>query len=189
MIAINLSPFPILETKRLLLREIDSSDVKDVFSFRSNEEAMKYISRPIAKTEDDVLTLINLMKNFHEKEQGISWGICYKENSTIIGTIGYVNIDKENHRGEIGYMLHPDYHRKGIMQEAIETIINVGFQQFNFHSISATIHPDNIASRNILLKNKFVQEAHFKEDFFYNGVFMDTVIFGLLKKSYLQKLS
>jgi ribosomal-protein-alanine N-acetyltransferase len=77
-------------------------------------------------------------------------------------------------------MLHPDYHRQGIMQEAIETLIEYGFGKMLLHSIYANIHPDNNASRSILLKNSFVKEAHFREDFYYDGKFLDTVVFGLL---------
>ncbi|MFY7965284.1 MAG: GNAT family N-acetyltransferase [Chitinophagaceae bacterium] len=174
------SSFPIIETKRLLLRQMNSNDVQDLFAFRSNEEAMKYISRPIAKTIDDALGVINLMQELYKNEKAINWGICYKQTNTIIGTIAYMNIDTQNFRAEIGYMLHPDYHRKGIMQEAIETLINFGFEEMQLHSIYANIHPNNEASKGLLLKNSFIQEAHFREHFFYEGKFLDSLVFGLL---------
>lgn len=182
MIDNNLQPFPVLETNRFILRQIIRQDVQDMFDFRSNENAMKYISRPIAKKLEDVLGVIDLMERLLESQQAINWGICYKENNKIIGTIAYMNIDKANSRAEIGYMLHPNYHRQGMMQEVLETIIQFGFQQFKLHSIYANVHPDNTASNSILLKNGFVKEAHLKENYFYDGEFLDTVIFGLLNK-------
>ena len=181
MLTLSLHPFPVLETNRLLLRQITNDDAQDIFEFRSSEEAMKYISRPIAKTIDDALNLIALMDSLYQKEVVI-WGICYKETNTIIGTIAYLDIDKENHRAEIGYMLHPNYHRIGLMQEAIETIIKFGFEHFKLHTIAANVAPDNIASKNILIKNGFEQQAHLKENFFYNGEFLDTAIFCLKNK-------
>ena len=71
------------------------------------------------------------------------------------------------------------------MQEAIEPVIDWGFNTIQLHSIEATVNPDNIASKNILLKNGFVQEAYFKENFYYEGQFLDTVIFSLLKSKNL----
>ncbi len=180
MVSINFTSFPIIETERLVLRQITNDDVDDVFAFRSNKEAMQYISRPIAITTEDALRVITLMSDFYANEKGISWGICFKDANKVIGTIGFVHIDKDNFRAEIGYMLHPAYHRQSIMQEAIQPVIDFGFNTMQLHSIEATVAPDNIASKNILLKNGFVQEACFKENFYYEGQFLDTVIFSLL---------
>ncbi len=173
--------FPVIETERLLLRKIVSNDVDDVFAFRSNKVAMQYISRPIAVTIDDALKVIDLMNNFYANEKGISWGICLKSDNKVIGTIGYVSIDKDNFRAEIGYMLHPGFHKQGIMQEAILPIIEFGFSVMQLHSIEANVNPENTASKNILVKNGFVQEAYFKENFYYQGQFLDTVIFSLFQ--------
>ena len=181
MVSINFASFPIIATERLVLRQIINDDVNDVFAFRSNKEAMQYISRPIAETTEDALKVITIMSDFYANEKGISWGICFKDANKVIGTIGYVHIDKDNFRAEIGYMMHPAYHRQSIMQEAIKPIIDFGFNTMQLHSIEANLHPDNIASKDILLKNGFAQEAYFKENFYYEGQFLDTVVFSLLK--------
>jgi ribosomal-protein-alanine N-acetyltransferase len=181
MLSINFGSFPIIATERLLLRQIRVDDVDDVFAFRSNKKAMQYISRPIATTTEDVLKLITMMNDFYANNKAISWGICFKDTNKVIGTIGYVKIDTNNFRAEIGYMLLPTYHRQSIMQEAIKPVIDFGFNTIQLHSIEAIVHPDNIASKNILLKNGFVQEAYFRENFYYDGEYLDTVIFSLLK--------
>jgi ribosomal-protein-alanine N-acetyltransferase len=48
----------------------------------------------------------------------------------------------------------------------------------NLHSIEGIIDPDNLASAQVLLKNGFVKEAHIKENEFYQGRFLDTVIYS-----------
>jgi ribosomal-protein-alanine N-acetyltransferase len=48
------------------------------------------------------------------------------------------------------------------------------------HLAEAVIDPRNIPSRGVLEKLGFVQEAHFKENHFYNGQFFDSVHFSLL---------
>ena len=50
MLAVNFSPFPELETNRLLLRQPMLTDAQDFFILRSNTLVMKYVNRPIAKT-------------------------------------------------------------------------------------------------------------------------------------------
>mgnify|MGYP003533459009 FL=1 len=68
------------------------------------------------------------------------------------------------------------------MKEALDKALQFGFRTLNFHSIEAVIDPRNTASENLLVKANFKKEAHFKENFFYNNEFLDTVIYSLLKK-------
>ena len=55
MLNINFTPFPNLETEQLYLRRVSKEDVNEIFALRSNKETMKYIPRPLAKTNEDVL--------------------------------------------------------------------------------------------------------------------------------------
>lgn len=48
------------------------------------------------------------------------------------------------------------------------------------HSIGANVNPDNVPSIKLLERNKFIREAYFKENVFYNSRFIDTVIYSLL---------
>ena len=66
------------------------------------------------------------------------------------------------------------------MSEAIEKVIQFGFNNMKLHSIEANINPDNLASAQLLKKFKFVKEAYFKENYFFNGKFLDSEIYSLL---------
>jgi ribosomal-protein-alanine N-acetyltransferase len=46
-------------------------------------------------------------------------------------------IFKKNYRGEIGFILHPDHWRKGIMKEAINAVVDYGFTVLGLHSIAS----------------------------------------------------
>ena len=66
------------------------------------------------------------------------------------------------------------------MQEAVAAVLSYGFSAIKLHSVEANINPANVASKKLLEKNGFVQEAYFKENFYYNGRFMDAPIYALL---------
>jgi ribosomal-protein-alanine N-acetyltransferase len=83
-----------------------------------------------------------------------------------------------HYRAEIGYVLHPQHQGKGLMTEAMKAVIHYAFEVMQLHSIEANINPLNIASKQVLLKNGFVQEAYFRENFYFNGVFLDSMIFS-----------
>ncbi|MFV5699224.1 GNAT family N-acetyltransferase [Flavobacterium sp. ZT3R17] len=182
MLSINFNPFPILETKRLLLRRVDANDVNEIFALRSNPETMKYIPRPLLKTKEDALEHIAMIDAKIENNEGINWGITLKNDPKLIGIIGHYRIKPEHFRAEIGYMLLPEFNGKGIIPEAVKEVVDYGFNVIKLHSIEAIIDPENFGSEKVLQKNGFIKEAHLKENEFYDGRFLDTVIYSLLNK-------
>lgn len=183
MLEINFEPFPILETTQIILRRVTNGDVNEVFELRSNPEIMKYIPRPLVKTNEEALDHIALIDSKIENNEGINWAITLKGNPKLIGIIGHYRIKPEHFRAEIGYVLLPEYHGKGIITEAIKCAVYYGFNVMGLHSIEAIIDPRNSASEKVLQKNGFKKEAHLLENEFYDGVFLDTVIYSLLKKN------
>lgn len=181
MLTPNFSPFPVLVSERLLLRQMTLDDAPAVQRLRSNTDVMKYINRPLTKTVEEAEKWISVVIDTLERNDGISWCICLKENpAEHVGSIGLWRIDKENHRAEIGYMLEPHLQGKGLMFEAIKPVLHFGFAEMKLHSIEAQIDPRNAASAALLVKAGFEQEGYFKENYYLGGKFADTAIFSLL---------
>lgn len=179
MLTLNFNPFPNLETERLLLRRVLLSDVNEVFALRSNEEVMKYIPRPIAKTIADAAAHIETIDNTIDNNEGINWAITLKGSNQLIGVIGHYRIQPNNYRAEVGYILNPSFQRQGIIVEAMKEVVEYGFKEMKLHSIEAVIDPNNSGSEKVLIKSGFIKEAHFIENQFYQGKFLDTVIYSL----------
>jgi ribosomal-protein-alanine N-acetyltransferase len=182
MLDINFTPFPNLETERLYLRRVAKEDVNEIFALRSDKQTMKYIPRPLVKTNEDALAHIAMIDEKIENNEGINWAITLKKDLKLIGLIGHYRIKPEHFRAEIGYMLLPEYHGKGIITEATKATVKYGFEIMKLHSIEAIIDPENLASEKVLQKSGFVKEAHFKENEYYEGRFLDTVIYSILNK-------
>ncbi|RZL52011.1 MAG: N-acetyltransferase [Pedobacter sp.] len=181
MLQLNFNSFPALETERLILRAHTNADANALFALRNNEDVMRYIDRENPKDVQETEAKIKLVHDGFNNKTSIAWVIALKENpSEMIGEIGYYRTDLANHRAEIGYMLRPDLWRKGIISEALNEVISFGFTEMKLHSISANINPGNSASRQILLKHGFEKEAYFKEDYYFQGKFLDSEIYGLI---------
>ena len=179
--------FAELETERLTLKKIDESDVNEIFHLRSDEEMMRYIPRPLCRTDEDALKLIRMIQQGMAKHESINWGICLKPSRQLIGTVGYVRMQAEHNRAELGYMLDKRHHNKGLMKEAVAKVIEFGIEQMGLHTIEAVIDPDNIASEVILKHFGFVKEAHFRENFLYEGKYLDAVHYTLFESAYQSK--
>ncbi|MEP6616564.1 MAG: GNAT family N-acetyltransferase [Ginsengibacter sp.] len=183
MLELSFSPFPEIQTERLLLRRMVIGDAQEVLNLRSNEEVMKYIDRKRAGNVEDALEWIRVIEDALDNNFGITWGMSLRDDpSRLIGSIGFWRIIKEHYRAEVGYMLHPEFWRQGIMKEALQTVIEFGFNQLHFHSIEAHINTGNHASACILTNTGFIQEAYFKEDFFFEGTFRDTAVYSRLQQ-------
>jgi len=183
MLEVDFLPFPILKTERLLLRRVNENDADEILALRSNEEVMQYIPRPFLKNKEEALELIEMFDDKIENGIGINWGITYLDNpDKIIGIIGHYRLKPEHYRAEVGYMLFPEYKRQGIVSEALQKVVEYGFQVMKLHSIEAILDPKNIGSEKVLLKNGFVKEGHFIEKEFYEGRFLDSLVYSKLNK-------
>lgn len=184
MLQTNFSPFPILKSDRLLLRQVTENDVDQIFEIRSNPKTMEFIPRPLAKTKDDALELITMITDKIAANTDINWAITRNGSPELIGLIGHYRINHDNYRSEIGYILNAKYHNNGIITEAIHLILNYGFTVLQLHSVAAIIDPCNFASEKVLQKNGFVKEAHLIENERFNEKFIDTVIYSLLRRNF-----
>lgn len=181
MCTLSFQPFPTLATPRLILRRPGLEDAADLFLLRSDPEVMRYIPRPIAQSEGEVVALIEMINDFTQKGERINWAMEWRETGEIIGLLGYVNIKPEHKRAEVGYSLARAWHRRGIMREALQEVLRYGFEGMNMHSIEAVLDAENVASARLLERAGFRQEAHFREDFLWEGVFRNSLHYGLLR--------
>lgn len=187
MLSLNFKPFPNLVSERLTFRQLTTKDAKAVLELRSNPETMKYIPRPLLTNIEEALLHINMINDKIEANIDINWAVTEKNSDNCIGIMGFYRTKPENYRTELGYMILPQYHNKGYVSEAVNTLLDFAFDILNFHSVEAIIDPKNIPSEKVLLKNGFVKEAHLVENEFYNGQFIDTVIYSLLKRNFRKK--
>jgi [ribosomal protein S5]-alanine N-acetyltransferase len=180
MLQFDFTPFPTLETARLSLRQLQKDDAADYFFLLSDEDVMRYMDAPKCESIDIAAEKIEKMNTEIAENKSIVWGISLKDDKRLIGAIGFWKISAYHHRGEIAYRLHPDFWRKGLMTEALKEVLNYGFEKMNLHSVEANVSPSNEASKQLLLAQNFVLEAHFRENYYFDGQFLDSHIYSLL---------
>ena len=178
MLTVHFPAFPTLHTPRLLLREVTPDDAAAVFKMRSDERVMRYLGRPLHTDISETVLLIEAYREGFAQNESVTWAIRLHEQPALIGTVGFWKMDKAHHRTEIGYSLRADHWRQGIMDEAMTAAVEYCFRTLNFHSIEANTAPENEASGRLLEKHGFVQEAYFRENFYFDGKFLDSRIYS-----------
>ena len=173
---------PILQTRRITLNPLKSADSAAILKLRSNPEVMRYMDSDPCINLEDAEMFICRQNEANKENEGASWGIFLKDSAKVIGYAGFWRINHTHLRGELGYALDPDYWRSGLMTEALHCIARYGFKELGLHSIEANVNPNNSSSVALLLKLGFKLEAHFRENFSFEGVFHDSLIYSLLEE-------
>jgi ribosomal-protein-alanine N-acetyltransferase len=183
MLLLNFNPFPFLSTERLNLRRISDEDEKEIFFLRSDKEMLQFLDRDPAQSIDEAREWIRMINKGIDDNQYIAWAIALKNDPLLIGTITFWNVKYEHYRAEIGYALHPLFQGRGLMNEAMTAVINYGFDSLKLHSIEANVNPSNAPSIRLLERSGFIREAYHRENYYYNGHFLDSAIYSLINSS------
>ncbi len=165
-----------LKTKRLILRAARQDDLHDLFAIFSDPRAMKYWST--APHESPTRTQENLDRLIAAAQVQLIYFVI-EMNERVIGTAG---MHKEN---EIGFLLHPDYWRQGIVTEAMAAIIPHIFATTDVTQLTADADPDNAASVGLLHSLGFQETGRAKDTYCIDGVWSDSVYFALQRADYL----
>lgn len=173
--------FPILESERLIFREIGSNDSNDIFQLRSNAEVMKYMDSPVWVSIKEAEAFIKAIIDSFINKNGISWGIIEKSSNNFIGYFGFWKIITEHCRAEIGYALKPEYWCSRYMTETFGTMIPFGFNNIKLHSVYGDVNPNNQGSIKLLEKFGFKKEAYYRENLLFNNKYLDSVVYTLLE--------
>jgi ribosomal-protein-alanine N-acetyltransferase len=151
------TPFPVLTTARLTLRQLLITDEQEIFTLRSDSEINKYLDRQISRTIDDARNFINKVNENINKNDSLYWAITLSNKNTLVGTICLFSFSDEKDTCEIGYELLTNYQGQGIMTEAVEKVIDYALNTIKVQKIEASLHKDNQSSIRLLDKFSFKQ--------------------------------
>lgn len=101
--------FPVLETKRLWLRELQAEDAPAIFAMRANARVGRFIARPEMEKSEDAESLTQKAREAFYEKRGIAWAGVVKATGEMIGTCGFNQIDTPNLHAEIGGEMAVDF--------------------------------------------------------------------------------
>lgn len=158
-----------IETERLILREMISSDDVGMFELDSNPEVHLFLgNKPVKSIEESRKYIENIRQQYVDNGTG-RWAVILKETNEFIGWSG-IKLIKEpinNHQNfyEIGYRFIQKHWGKGYATEAGLAFVNYAFNQMKVENLYAYADAGNEGSRKILEKlgmnyiNSFIYEG------------------------------
>jgi len=154
----------VLETQRLLLRPVKTTDLDDLFRIYGDPATNTF--NP-AGPYPDISHTRNVLARWtqHWVDHGFgNWAITEKESPEHIIGFGGLSIRCfENEAvNNLGYRFETDVWGKGYATELARFSVNFGFRKLDHQEISATVRANHLASQNVLTKSglRFVKEIH-----------------------------
>jgi [ribosomal protein S5]-alanine N-acetyltransferase len=180
MPAAEMLSFPVIKTKRLVLRQMVLSDVDSVFSFKSDREVTSmYGQDPHQSIDQTAQWIENNIQGFLQRTS-FMWSIARLEDDIAIGGCCFWNIDQDSLHAEIGYELGKDNWGQGIAREALIGILDYGFRELGFHRVEACPLARNERSIRLLQGLGFQYEGKLSERILFKDKYLDQLYYGIL---------
>ena len=177
--------FEIKINEKLSLKLRHEEDAEAIFSLTDkNREHLRawlpWVDATVS-SEDTKKFIVECQEKFEQKK-GADFGIWYE--GQWIGSMGFHTIRLDNEWAEIGYWIGKDFEGKGIMTECVKSVIKYGFEELNLHRIQIKCDSRNLRSKAIPERLGFVFEGAARENRKKDGVFSDSLTFGLLRNEW-----
>ena len=175
---------PTLETPRLRLRKLNMRDAQDIFDYSQDPQVARFVLWEAQTSLSDARSYIRYMLRKYRLGEPASWGIEWKETQKIIGTIGFMWIQRDNAAAEVGYSLSRAYWTRGIMTEALREILRYGFRSMNLNRIEAQHETENPASGAVMRKCGMQREGTLRQRLLNKGKFVDVELYAILRRDF-----
>ena len=174
------TPFPSLETERLLLREFLIADAPVVQRLAGDERISRTTFVPHPYEDGMAAEWIRSQARDYRAGKAINFAIVAMEEGTLVGSIG-LRLSPTHRRGELGYWIGVPYWGRGYCTEAGRAVVRWAFEALDLHRVCAPHFASNPASGRVLEKIGMRAEGHLRDHYFRDGKYEDSVFWGILR--------
>lgn len=169
-----------IETKRLILRPVILQDAKDMYEYTKVEETTYFVF-PMHQSITD--TKNNIDNCFMAAPLG-KYGIELKDTRQLIGTID-LRVKESQNNAELGYTLNKKYWGNGIIPEACQALLKLGFEELNLIRIYAYHDVENLNSGRVMDKIGMKKEEVIPDARCSKGKVVTLVLQGITQNEWL----
>ena len=169
----------IIETDRLILREMQQSDYPALSQILQDTDVM-YAYEGAFSDEETQQWLDKQIDNYDKHGFGL-WAVTLKTTGEMIGQCGLtMQKYKDDQVLEVGYLFQKAYWHKGYAAEAAIACRNYAFEQLNADEVFSIIRDNNTASQNVAKRNAMAIKDTFVKH--YRGIDMPHYLFSVKRE-------
>lgn len=178
------SHMPELETERLTLRPMRVCDAADMYDYAHRPEVTRYLLWSPHPDVQHTRRYLEYLATRYRLGQFYDWALIDKASGCMIGTCGFVRFEIAHNSAEIGYVLNPDYHGKGLMTEAVKRVLRFGFSVLGLQRVEARYMVENAASRRLMERVGMSFEGIHRRMMLVKGQYRDIGICAILANEF-----
>ncbi len=180
-------PLPIA-TDRLVLRSATDDDVDAVLAYCGDHEVTRYL--PFGPMDRAAVAARlgrwrDALAAGPEADVDADWPLTLlaEHRGQVIGDVmlRFAPDGGARSMAELGYVFHPGAGGRGLATEAARTMVDLAFGPGGCHRVFARLDPRNSASARLCERLGMTREAHLRRDFWDDGEWSDTAIYGVLR--------
>lgn len=178
----------VLETPRLILRPFVMEDAAAMYkNWATDPEVTKYLTWMPHTSVQESEEIIGMWVKGYEKRTTYQWAMEDRDTGEIIGCIGVVGINDGFLSCEMGYCMSRYYWGRGLMPEALKTILDHLFGVVGMERIHAKHHVLNPSSGKVMQKVGMTCEGTLRHGMRMKGEFCDVALYAIIKSDWKQQ--
>lgn len=181
-----MNDFPVLQTERLILREIVHADAAALLGIHGDSTAMRYMfCEPMQDLEESHRWIGRFAAERHAPLPALRWAIERRSDGVFIGTCGMYELVQVWQRCSIGYALASFAFGLGYMREALVALIGWLLGPMQLNRIGAEIHPTNEPSLRLARGLGFEVEGTLRQALVWKEQAQDLLQLALIKPDFI----
>ena len=179
------SNIPILQTERLTLRRLMVRDDADMYEYSKNKEVTEYLTWDAHPDVAYTREYLQYLGSHYNIGDFFDWAVVLDSEDKMVGTCGFTRFDYNNNSGEIGYVINPAYWGRGIAVEAVNAVMEFGFESLRLNRIEAKFIEGNSASMRVMEKAGMQFEVYNRRAMLIKGEYKTIGVYSILRDEYL----
>jgi RimJ/RimL family protein N-acetyltransferase len=171
-----------VRTERLLLRPLTAGDIDGLLAYRGRPDVCRYVPfEPMDRQRiTDGLTTRWASTELSDEGQALTLGAEVAATGELAGDVVLFWHSREHRGGEIGYLLNPDFARRGYATEAAHAMLRLAFDDLGLHRVTARIDERNEPSARLARRLGMRQEARLVHNEWFKGEWSTELGFAML---------
>ena len=176
------------ETERMRLRSYTEDDFDAFFDLHRREDVARFLPwHPRDEQAAREALARHKRLTVEVDDQGVTLAAFDKATDRLVGDFVLILRSVEHRRGEVGYVLHPDFAGRGLATEGARVMLDIAFERLQLRRVIGRIDARNRASARVLAKLGLRHEAHLVQNELFKGEWTDEDDFAILHDEW-QKL-
>jgi len=175
-----------IDAERLTLRAFERTDLDELAGFYGLPEAQRYLDIK-ARDRADVKSALDAMclqTRLTRPGDTLTLAVERKSDARLVGHVALIWTDATASQAELRFFFDPTVRRQNYGAESLRKLLDIGFNEFNFHRVYARCGGKSQGSAKLLKDLGMRLEAHYREHALFQGEWDEELHFAILDREW-----